>query len=383
MDSSGGLSARVVGAIGKIGRATWDGLANPANAPFDPFVAYDFLAALEESSCVSEACGWTPAHVSVSDEAGVRGVAPLYIKDHSYGEYVFDHAWADGLHRAGGRYYPKLQCAVPFTPVPGRRLFALDARAQDALGQGLMALVDRGGFSSAHVTFAPEAQCDRLAGQGYLQRTGLQYHWFNRGYGSFDDFLATLSSQKRKNIKKERARAQAGVRVRRLEGADITSADWDFFFRCYMDTGSRKWGSPYLNRAFFEILGARMGASVILFIAEQDGRAVASALNFLGADALYGRYWGRIADIPFLHFELCYYQAIDVAIERGLARVEAGAQGEHKLARGYEPVTTHSAHYIAHAGFRAAVARYLAAETPAVLEEREVLDAHTPFKKGE
>jgi len=384
MDGTDALTIEVAGELAKIARTEWDGLANPPDAPYDPFVSWNFLQALEESGCASATRGWQPAHLVARDPARrIVGAMPLYAKDHSYGEYVFDHAWADALMRAGGRYYPKLQCAVPFTPVPGRRIFASDAAVEAALAQGAIGLAQRSGASSVHATFASEAQCARLAQLGYLTRVGLQYHWFNKDYASFAEFLADLSSQKRKAIRRERARAREATTVRRLVGDDIKSRDWDFFFRCYMDTGSRKWGSPYLNRAFFALLGERMADRCVLFVAEQDGRPIASALNLIGGEALYGRYWGRVAEVPFLHFELCYYQAIELAIELKLARVEAGAQGEHKLARGYVPAPTYSAHWIAHPGLRAAVRRYLEAETPAVAEEAEILAEHAPFKKGE
>lgn len=382
MDSGDAISIQVLGDLKNIDRAAWDALANPSNLPFDPFLSWDFLQALEESGCATAAKGWQPAHLIARDAHGAPvGAMPLYAKDHSYGEYVFDHAWADALMRSGGQYYPKLQCAVPFTPVPGRRIFASDPRVESALAQGAIGLAQRAGASSVHATFAEEALCTRLKPLGYLKRTGIQYHWFNRGYGSFDDFLADLSSQKRKTLRRERARASEGLTIKRLRGDEITSRDWDFFFRCYQDTGSRKWGSPYLNRKFFQLLGERMGEQCVLFLAEEDGHPLACALNLLGSEALYGRYWGRVADVPFLHFELCYYQAIDIAIELKLARVEAGAQGDHKLARGYVPAQTYSAHWIAHPGLRDAVARYLAAETPAVIEEVEVLAEHTPFKQ--
>ena len=382
MDGSDALSLEMLGGLAGIDRATWDSLANPPTAPYDPFLSWDFLEALEASGCADAKNGWAPAHLIARDRKGAAlGAMPLYVKNHSYGEYVFDHAWAEAYQRAGGRYYPKLQCAVPFTPVPGRRLLASDAIVRASLAQGAIALAQRLRASSAHVTFASEQDNAELSRLGYLKREGVQYHWFNDGYASFDDFLAALSSQKRKTLRRERQRAQEGVRIRRLVGAEITPRDWDFFFLCYMDTGSRKWGSPYLNRDFFTLIGERMGDRMVLFVAEADGRPVASALNFVGAEALYGRYWGRIADIPFLHFELCYYQAIELAIELKLARVEAGAQGDHKLARGYVPVATHSAHWIANAGLREAIARFLAAETPAMMEEREMLAEHAPFKK--
>lgn len=384
MDGTDALTIEVAGELAKVAREEWDGLANPPDQLFDPFLSWDFLQALEESGCASATRGWQPLHLLARDATRrLVGAMPLYGKDHSYGEYVFDHAWADALIRAGGRYYPKFQCAVPFTPVPGRRILARDSAVEAALAQGAAGLAQRADASSIHVTFASEEQCARLAPLGYMTRTGLQYHWFNRGYGVFDDFLADLSSQKRKTIRRERARACEGVTVKRLRGAEIKASDWDFFFRCYMDTGSRKWGSPYLNRAFFALLGERMADRCVLFIAEEDGRPIAAALNMIGGEALYGRYWGRIVDVPFLHFELCYYQAIELAIELKLARVEAGAQGEHKLARGYVPAPTYSAHWIAHPGLRGAVMRYLESETPAIAEEAELLADHAPFKKSE
>jgi predicted N-acyltransferase len=381
MDGSDALSINFVDSLDAIGSVDWDRLANPAGEEFDPFLAYDFLQSLEQSGCVGARAGWRPAHLVAREASAIVGAAPLYVKDHSYGEYVFDHAWADALHRAGARYYPKLQCAVPFTPAPGRRLLAGNAAVRRAMAQAIIGLAQRADLSSAHVTFASAAQCEELAPLGFMTRVGLQYHWFNDGYKSFDDFLAALSSQKRKTVRRERARACEGLRLRRLRGAEIAAADWDVFFRCYMDTGARKWGSPYLNRDFFALLGERMGDRCVLFIADEDGHPVASALNLLGSHTLYGRYWGRLADVPFLHFELCYYQAIEMAIELGLSRVEAGAQGEHKLARGYVPAPTYSTHWIAHPGLRTAVKRYLEAETPAMVDEAEMLAAHTPFKK--
>ncbi len=383
MDGGDSLSIQLFGDLASIAREEWDSCANPSDAPYDPFVSWDFLRALEESDCVGGRSGWRPAHL-VAREAGTAvGVMPLYVKDHSYGEYVFDHAWADAFHRAGGRYYPKLQCAVPFTPVPGRRILARDGEVERALAQAAISLARSSGVSSTHVTFADREACVRLAPLGFQTRTGLQYHWFNSGYSDFDDFLADLSSQKRKSIRRERIRARDGLSIKRLRGDDIKVSDWDFFFRCYVDTGSRKWGSPYLNRDFFALLGERLGDACVLFVAEAESMPIASALNLVGGEALYGRYWGRVADVPFLHFELCYYQAIELAIELGLPRVEAGAQGEHKLARGYTPVPTYSAHWIAEAALRYAVARYLEAETPVVVQEAEMLSEHTPFKRGE
>jgi predicted N-acyltransferase len=381
-DGAGATAIECVGGIDAIAREEWDALANPPHRPFDPFLAWDFLEALEASRCASSEEGWTPAHLVARDGGGrTVGVMPLYAKDHSQGEYVFDHSWADAFYRAGGRYYPKLQCAVPFTPATGRRILTEDPALEAGLAQAAAGFAKTLRASSVHITFVEPAQAQRLRDAGLLVRTGLQYHWANDGYRTFDDFLAALSSQKRKNIRKERQRAQEGLTMKRLEGAALTEADWDFFFRCYMDTGARKWGSPYLNRAFFRLLGERMADRVVLFMAEEDGRPIASALNFLGGDTLFGRYWGCVRHRDFLHFELCYYQAIELAIERGLARVEAGAQGQHKLARGYAPVPTFSAHWIGHGGLRDAIANFLARETPAMIDEIEALDAHTPFKK--
>jgi len=385
MADDGGATVRVdiADKLSDVPREAWDALANPSDRPFDPFLCWDFLEALEATECASAEEGWTPAHlIARSDGGALAGVMPLYVKHHSQGEYVFDHSWADALHRAGGRYYPKLQCAVPFTPATGRRVLTDDARIEAALINAAVTLTRRARASSLHLTFVEPQQAERLGALGLLLRTGVQYHWHNDGYATFADFLAALSSQKRKNIRKERARALDGLTVRRLRGDDIKPADWDFFFRCYMDTGSRKWGSPYLNRDFFHLIGDRMADNIVLFIADQNGTPIASALNFLGGDTLFGRYWGCVRHVEFLHFELCYYQAIELAIELGLKRVEAGAQGQHKLARGYAPTATHSAHWIAHEGLRDAVAHYLKSETPAMIEEIEALDEHTPFKKG-
>ncbi len=382
MDGSDSLTVEAIDSLARIPRETWDSLANPHGAAHDPFISWDFLQALEQSGCVGARTGWRPAHLIARDRGVVVGAMPLYFKDHSYGEYVFDHAWADALQRAGGRYYPKLQAAVPFTPAPGRRILSGEGEVERALAFAATGLAERAGASSVHATFASGDLCARLEPLGYLTRIGLQYHWFNRGYETFEGFLADLSSQKRKAIRRERARAHEGLTIERLHGPDIEPRHWDFFFRCYMDTGSRKWGQPYLNREFFALIGERMNEQCVLFVAAIGGRPVASALNFIGGEALYGRYWGRTADVPFLHFELCYYQAIELAIELGLQRVEAGAQGEHKLARGYVPAPTYSAHWIAHPGLREAVARYLAAETPAMSDEAEALKEHAPFRKN-
>lgn len=371
-------------AVGAVDPAAWGRLANPPDQPFDPFLSWDFLQALEESGCVGGRTGWQPRPLLARDAEGTLvGVVPSYVKLHSQGEYIFDHAFADAWERAGGRWYPKLTAAVPFTPVTGRRLLAADAVTRGALAQGLRAVAEGSGLSTVQVNFPDASLRDELAGQDWQVRTDRQFHFVNTGgWRNFDDFLGALSSEKRKNLRKERARAVEGLTVERLSGADLTEAHWDFFFKCYLDTGSRKWGSPYLNRAFFALVHQRMADRVVLILARDGSRPIASALNFLGSEALYGRYWGRVEDRPFLHFELCYYQAIDEALARGLSRVEAGAQGGHKLARGYGPVETFQAFHIPHEGLRAAVDRYLAAETEAVRADNIMLECHTPFRKA-
>ena len=320
--------------------------------------------------------------ILVDRDGAIAGAVPAYLKTHSQGEYVFDHGWADAWHRAGGSYYPKLQIAAPFTPVPGPRLLARDDATARQLIAAVQAVTDQNNLSSAHATFVAVDQLDLFRAAGWLIREGLQYHWFNQGYDSFEAFLAALSSRKRKAIRKERAAAQAGLDIRTLRGADIKAHHWDAFWHFYQDTGARKWGRPYLNRSFFPDVAATMGDAVLLYLAERNGVPIAGALNFVGADALFGRYWGCTEDVPFLHFELCYYRAIDTAIELGLTRVEAGAQGEHKLARGYVPVPTWSAHYIPDPGFRAAVADFLDRERRAVEREIAFLDEVTPFRKS-
>jgi len=382
-EDDGGVDIRIEAcpSLEMIDPGAWDAIANPPDVEFDPFVSWGFLEAAESAGCATAETGWSPMHILARNEQGALiGAMPLYFKTHSYGEYVFDHSWADALHRAGGAYYPKLQCAAPFTPVTGRRLLAAEGPVRNALVVGAVELMRRAHASSVHVTFPNKSEADELARAGFLRRTGVQFHWRNQGYRDFQDFLDTLSSQKRKNLRKERAHAQSECEIETLIGDQISERDWDFFFTCYMDTGGRKWGSPYLNRAFFSLLGERLRERVVLFIARRNGRPIASALNLLGGDAIFGRYWGRTEDVSFLHFELCYYQAIEFAIARGLGRVEAGAQGEHKLARGYAPVPTYSAHWIAHRGLREAIASYLEREEPAIAEEIEILSEHTPFK---
>ncbi len=373
------IIARVATGVADVDPAAWDACAGGGN----PFVGHAFLAALEASGSVGPGTGWQPAPILVEDAVGhIAGAMPSYVKGHSQGEYVFDHGWADAWHRAGGNYYPKLQIAAPFTPVPGPRLLSGDARATRHLIAAAEAITDRNGLSSAHATFVEEAQLDHFRDANWLVREGIQYHWFNQGYQSFEDFLGALSSRKRKAIRKERAAAQEKVTIRSLRGSEIEERHWDAFWQFYQDTGARKWGRPYLERSFFSIIGETMGEDIILFLAEIDGTPIAGALNFLGREALYGRYWGCTVDVPFLHFELCYYRAIETAIALGLSRVEAGAQGEHKLARGYVATPTWSAHYIPDPGFRAAVADFLERERRAVENEIAFLGEVTPFRKG-
>lgn len=357
----------------------WDAL----NASGNPFISHAFLSALEQSGSVGPGSGWSPAPIVIRGEDGRLAAAlPAYLKNHSQGEYVFDHHWADAYERAGGRYYPKLQIAAPFSPVPGPRLLLRDETLAPQIIAAAEAVVRQNGLSSAHATFVEESQLDAFRAADWLIRQGMQFHWVNNGYASFDDFLASLSSRKRRAIRKERAAAQSAVEIEILRGSEIRAEHWDAFWVFYQDTGARKWGRPYLTRAFFDWIAQSMSNDLILFLASRDGRPVAGALNILGPDCLYGRYWGCTQDIPFLHFELCYYQAIDFAIQHRLPRVEAGAQGEHKLARGYLPVPTWSAHYIADPGFRAAIADFLERETRAVEREQEFLGELGPFRRG-
>jgi uncharacterized protein len=388
------VQVRITDGLKGVSPAQWDALANPAAADptghsaetHNPFVAHAFLSALEDSGCVGGRSGWQPVHVLVEAGAGeVVAAAPCYAKSHSQGEYVFDHAWAEAYMRAGGRYYPKLQVSVPFTPVTGPRLLVSPQADRDtaraALVAGLRALREKIGASSIHLTFLPKADWDALGEDGLLQRVDQQFHWLNDGYAGFDDFLAALSSRKRKTIRRERRDALgAGITVEILTGREITEAHWDAFFAFYMDTGSRKWGRPYLNRRFFSLVGERMPERLVLFLAKRTGRYIAGAINFVGDTTLYGRNWGCIEDHPFLHFELCFYQAIDYAIAHGLARVEAGAQGEHKLARGYRPVATYSAHDIADPALQRAIAEYLTRERTYVAEAAAELSEALPFR---
>ncbi|MET3581656.1 putative N-acyltransferase [Mesorhizobium robiniae] len=382
---------RVAAGIGAFTCAEWDGLSGTARGDtengYNPLVSFAFLSALEDSGCAVRRTGWQGHHLRLETAKGkLLGAVPCYLKSHSQGEYVFDHGWSDAFERAGGRYYPKLQCAVPFTPVTGPRLLVNkgeDSRAVKAsLAAGLKAVTEKLGVSSAHVTFVQEKDVEALEAAGFLHRTDQQFHFFNEGFSTYDDFLATLASRKRKAMKKERREALAhGISIDWLTGKDLTERVWDDFFAFYMDTGSRKWGRPYLSREFFSMIGERMADDILLVMAKRNGRYIAGAINFIGSDALYGRNWGCIEDHPFLHFEVCYHQAIDFAIDRKLKVVEAGAQGEHKLARGYRPVTMHSAHYIAHPGLRNAVADYLRRERREVERMGDYLEEHTPFRK--
>jgi uncharacterized protein len=378
-DSDPAVTLRVGTGLAAFDAAAWDACAGPAN----PFVSHAFLSALEDSGSATARTGWQPLPIAFDASDGMlAGVVPAYAKSHSQGEYVFDHSWADAWERSGGRYYPKLLIGVPFSPVPGPRLLARNTEAARVLIAGAEAVVDRHGMSGAHANFVADDQIDMFRDAGWVVREGTQFHWANQGYASFDDFLEALASRKRKAIRKERAAAVVGLDIVHLTGSDITERHWDAFWRFYQDTGSRKWGRPYLTRQFFSLLSERMGDKLILMMAMRHGVAIAGALNLIGADTLYGRYWGCSEDVPFLHFELCYYQAIDVAIARGLSRVEAGAQGEHKLARGYVPVPTWSAHYIPNAGFRSAIADFVARERRAVEENMAFLGEMTPFKRG-
>lgn len=357
-------------------------------AGYNPFISHAFLKSLEDAGCAVPEEGWYGQHLRLEGPDGsLIGAVPCYLKPHSQGEYVFDHIWADAFERAGGSYYPKLQVSVPFTPATGPRLLVNEQSAgkavRSALAAGLKTLTDKRGASSLHVTFATEADVAALKQTGFLHRTDQQFHFQNAGYGTYDKFLSTLASRKRKALKKERRSAlENGIRIEWLTGSEITEAVWDAFFAFYLDTGSRKWGQPYLNRTFFSLIGERMADDVLLVMAKRGGRYIAGALNFIGSDTIFGRHWGCSEHHPFLHFELCYHQAIDFAIDKGLKVVEAGAQGEHKLARGYVPVTTHSAHYIVHEGLRNAVADYLIHEREDVARMGEILEGHTPFRKG-
>jgi predicted N-acyltransferase len=402
--SASAFTVRIATSIEAVGREAWDACANPRDATgsaapagdepdveaqaYHPFVSYDFLHALEKSGSVGGRSGWTPLHiVATSADGEIAAVMPAYAKTHSQGEYVFDWGWADAYERAGGRYYPKLQVSIPFTPATGRRFLIRDGVAPDAartvLIAGAKVALDMIKGSSIHATFVGRADWERLAASGFLKRTDQQFHWLDEGYGDFEGFLSALSSRKRKAIRRERRDALGeGITIERLSGSALTPEAWDAFFAFYMDTGSRKWGRPYLTRAFYQEIGRTMADRILLVMARRSGRYVAGAINFIGSDTLYGRHWGCIEEHPFLHFEVCYYQAIEFAIERGLSRVEAGAQGEHKLSRGYRPVTTYSAHYIADPGFRRAVEHYLERERAEIAAHRDALEDAAPFRKG-
>jgi predicted N-acyltransferase len=372
-DREAEILARIAGGVSRIESRQWDRLAGPG----DPFLSHAFLALLEQSGSVGEGTGWTSLPVMVEREGRVTAAAPAYLKTHSQGEYVFDHGWADAWERAGGSYYPKLQVAVPFTPCVGRRLLGDD---RNALLAALETVTLQHNLSSAHITFLTDDEVKAAEARGWLRRDGLQFHWFNRGYTNFDDFLGRLASRTRKAIRKERAAAMEGLEIVELRGSEIEAAHWDAMWNFYQDTGARKWGRPYLTRALFEGVGMALAESALMFLALERGQPIAGALNFIGSDTLYGRYWGAIEERPFLHFELSYYRAIDWAIRHGLATIQAGAQGEHKLARGYEPVVTPSVHFLPDAGFRHAVADFLEREREAVRLEFEWARQALPYR---
>ena len=380
------FKARIITSLSEVSEAAWDRVANPSGVAYDPFLSWAFLEALESSGAARPETGWSPCHVLIEGpDDELLAAMPLYAKTHSQGEFVFDHSWADAYERAGGQYFPKLLSAVPFTPVTGRRCLVPEGpdrtRLQNALVSAAIQVAAQNDFSSLHVNFISEETAAQLGEFGLLIRTDQQFHWQNDGYEDFDGFLAALSSAKRKNLRKERAKAQAGLTFKHLTGDAIEAHQWDAFFEFYMDTGSRKWGYPYLNRDTFTVLGDRLADKILLILAYEDDTPIAGALNLIGSETLYGRYWGCTDPRPFLHFETCYYQAIDYAIAHGLSTVEAGAQGGHKLARGYAPVTTRSAHWIAHKGLREAIDHYLERERSAVEHESAFLQKRTPFKK--
>jgi uncharacterized protein len=371
-----------ISSLNEIAPELWDALANPVGQPFNPFVSHRFLLALEQSGCTTARSGWKPAHLVLEQNEIITGIAPCYLKSHSMGEYVFDHAWADAFGRAGGNYYPKLQVSVPFTPATGPRLLATTSEARKLLAAGLKNICKEQSASSAHLTFLNDTDASILESEGYLLRNDIQFHWRNEGYADFEGFLASLASSKRKNIRKERkAVAENGITFVHATGDTLKDEHWDYFFTFYMDTGARKWGRPYLTRNFFARIHDTMRDEILLVLAYREGRCIAGALNFIGSETLFGRNWGCTENHTFLHFETCYYQAMDFAIMRGLTRVEAGAQGEHKLARGYMPVKTTSAHFLAHPGLQKAVKAYLAQERAAVAHDQELLAEHAPFRR--
>ena len=378
----------VAHSLANIDPVQWNAVANPPGERYDPFLRWEFLETLESTGAATPQTGWSPHHLLIEGEGGkLRAAMPLYVKTHSRGEFVFDYSWADAFERAGGSYYPKLLSAVPFTPVTGRRRLVPkgpdELQLKSALLAGAIKIASENDLSSLHLNFLEEPEQNALDDVGMLIRLDQQFHWQDENFGDFDGFLAALSSAKRKNLRKERAKAQAGLSFVHHRGADITEADWDAFFEFYMDTGARKWGSPYLMRETFSVLGERMSEDLLLIMALDGDTPIAGALNLIGSDTLYGRYWGCIDPRPMLHFEVCYYQAIDFALANGLKYVEAGAQGGHKLARGYRPVLTRSAHWIAHPGLREAVAHYLSQERSAVESDADFLESRTPFKKSE
>lgn len=389
MPDSKPLVARIVKKIAQVDAAEWNACANPADPliPANPFLSHAFLQSLEKSGSVTPSSGWAPHHMLLEDSAGkLLGAIPMYLKSHSYGEYVFDHGWADAYQRAGGSYYPKLQVSVPFTPAPGRRLLVRAGENaihhREALIRASIQIAGQADVSSLHYTFLQKDEWEALGDAGCLQRTDYQFHWVNQGYRTFDDFLGSLNSRKRKQIRKERNEAVSnGVTIEILTGNVLKETHWDAFFKFYMNTGRRKWGQPYLTREFFSLIGETMPQDIALVMCSRDGRYIAGAINFIGGDALYGRNWGCIEQHPFLHFEACYYQAIEFAIARGLQRVEAGAQGAHKLARGYLPSQTYSAHWIKDPRLREAIRHYLAQERAQVAENSDILAEHSPFRK--
>lgn len=389
---------QLLSSLVEISAKDWNEIANPGagsdstlNYAYNPFLSYDFLYALEASGCATPETGWMARHLVLErdNEEGqstISGLVPCYLKTHSQGEYVFDHGWADAFERAGGDYYPKLQCTVPFTPVTGRRFLTRNDKDgeenQKILAGALQQVCQQMGVSSAHLTFMNKDEWQLAGDQGYLLRQDQQFHWLNNNYEDFDAFLNSLNSRKRKVIRKERRAALAdnGIAIEWLTGSDLTEDVWDAFFEFYLDTGSRKWGRPYLNREFYSLIGESMADDIVLIMAKRAGRYIAGAINFIGSDTLYGRHWGCIEDHPFLHFEICYYQAIDWAITHKKRCIEAGAQGEHKLARGYLPQITYSAHHVVNPGFRNAIEDYLTRERRAVDHENKILKQHSPFK---
>jgi uncharacterized protein len=387
------VTIRVEQSFTDIAQSAWDRLSGADKASesvaYNPFNSWAYLSSLEESGSATAKTGWLGHHLLMESNSGqLLAAMPCYLKNNSQGEYVFDHGWADAFERAGGRYYPKLQASIPFTPATGPRLMVAPGVDQQsayaALSSGLAEVARQLGVSSAHVTFLPEEERASFEAAGFLPRTDQQFHFINEGYADHEAFLETLASRKRKTLRKERRAAlENGISIDWLTGKDLTEEIWDQFFGFYMDTGSRKWGRPYLTRQFYALIGERMADDILLVMAKRNGRYIAGAINFIGSEVLFGRHWGCIEDHPFLHFEVCYHQAIDFALAKGLKKVEAGAQGEHKLARGYQPVTTHSAHYISHPGLRRAIADYLEHERREVAETQEILGEHTPFRKGE